>query len=191
LRAGTGGRLRASCRPSSRGSPVGRSRAGSWPSVYVVSSLVALIGSLALPIVSVLGVVIRRWAIVHAFIGIGTGAHAPRVGAIRIRVVRDRPWPVTGIQVVIVVEPVVVIIVVDVDVGLAVVDGAVVVIARSPARVVDRTIRRRIIRPRTVVHAAVPPRRIVVVVAADRGAHRDARAKRQQPDQDRGFGAYA
>jgi hypothetical protein len=147
--------------------------AGSRPGIRrrVVRRPVSLIISLALP-----GVCSRVRAIVYAFASARRIPHALRIGAIRIIVIRHRSWLVVGIQIVVVVEAVVIVIVVDVDVRVAVVDRAVVIATAIP-RVVNWVVRRRIIGSRTIPHAPISPRRVVVIVAVDRLAHSDPRSE--------------
>jgi hypothetical protein len=82
-------------------------------------------------------------------------------------VVRNRPWFVIGVQIIVVVKAIVVVVVVDDD-SVVIVRRPMIRVAGSPAWIINRVIRRRIIRPWPVPHSSVSPRRIVIIVAADR-----------------------
>lgn len=95
---------------------------------------------------------------------------------------------VTGFHVGVVVETVVVVVgVVDIDVVVAVVHWAMVTVAvgRPPTRSVVRAVWRRIIGISSVVHAAVTPTRIIIIIVVDRSAHCDSRPEGKQSNQHR------
>jgi hypothetical protein len=100
--------------------------------------------------------------------------HAVGIDAIWLAVVLHRHGLVIGAEVGVVIETVVIVVViVDVDVVVPVVDGPLVPVRRTPATDINGTVGRWVVRAAAVVHAAVTPARVVVVVIVADGSTDD------------------